>query len=272
MTRNFLFLIVITIFDFNLSFKCSPILIPPFHSKRIFSLTSKQILQIPSMRSVRKESQTLRAIIDTNAVDVPSEPESGKKKNNIQQTLNETKDYLLKFREAEFRQQFLDDLKSIFSSAYNNIREGDVGKRGEELFFAQLSLVSLVVFGVPTILVIAIRLLGFISTASGLYFIARGIWALKDNLSPFITPISSNQLVTTGIFNAVRHPLYTGLIALCLGISISSNSVDKTVLTIILAYFLDKKADKEEEYLDTVHPLTYEVYKTQTKKLIPSIY
>jgi protein-S-isoprenylcysteine O-methyltransferase Ste14 len=224
------------------------------------------------MRSVRKGNQALRSIIDTNAVDVPPEPESNKKQSNVRQTLNETKDYLLKFREAEFRQQFLDDLKSIFSSAYKNVREGVVGKRGEELFFAQLVLVSLVLFGVPTLLVVFIRLLGVVSTTSGLYFIARGVWALKDNLSPFITPVSSNQLVTTGIYNTVRHPLYTGLIALCLGVSISSNSVDKTVLTIILAYLLDKKADKEEEYLYTLHPITYEVYVAQTKKLIPTIY
>lgn len=263
-----------------MSFQCSPTLLPTLHSKKLSISASNRILQsLPinhfhkRQRSERNGNQiSLRSIIDTNGEDVPTDPELPKKQNEIKQFINETKDYLFKFRSAEFRQQFLDDLKSIFSSAYKNIVEGDVGRRGEELFFAQLSLVTLILFGVPTLLVIGIRLFGALSTASGLYFIARGIWALKANLSPFITPVSSNQLVTSGVFNIVRHPLYTGLIALCLGISITSNSVDRTVLTIILAYFLDKKADKEEIYLYTLHPITYEVYAAQTKKLIPTIY
>lgn len=214
----------------------------------------------------------LLSIIDTQAEDVSAPLPSSKANNLLTLIWQETKDYLLQFKGAEFRKKFLEDIKYIFTSAFNNIREGDVGKRGEELFLGQAILVAFVLFGIPTFVSFLIKLTGILATSGGFYFISRGVWDLRQNLTPFVAPIAGNQLVTSGIYSSVRHPLYTGLISLCLGVAIFSDSVDKAVLTLVLAYFLDKKADKEEELLNDMHPMSYQIYAQNTKKLVPSIY
>ncbi len=104
----------------------------------------------------------------------------------------------------------------------------------------------------------------------GVYLMIRGVWDLKENLTPFVSPVSGNQLVTSGVYDAVRHPIYTGVIFFCAGIAIASDSIEKLVLTAALAYFLDRKADKEEQLLLAIHPLMYRVYLQTTKKLLPS--
>lgn len=213
----------------------------------------------------------LRSIIDTQAEDVSS-PKTPKSDNIIFRVLEETKDYLLQFRNAEFRKRFSRDFSDIFKSAYRNIREGEVGKRGEELFAAQAVLVTIIIAGVPIFITFFIKLVGIVATTGGFYFICRGVWDLKQNLTPFVSPISGNQLVTSGIYGSVRHPLYAGLICICLGASIFSDTVDKAVLTAFLAFLLDKKATREEELLLEMHPMTYGIYVENTKKLIPTIY
>ena len=223
-------------------------------------------------RTIIRNQITMRSIIDTQAEEVPSPQRPPEPKSIFLRIWNETKNYLLQFRQTEFRKRFSVDIRYIFSSAYNNIREGELGKRGEELFAAQLLLVTFVLFGVPMFVSFSLKLVGIVATSGGLYFISRGVWDLRQNLTPFVSPISGNQLVTTGIYGVVRHPLYTGLISLCLGVSIFSDSVDKAVLTVFLAFFLDKKADREEELLKNVHPITYSMYVQTTKKLLPTIY
>lgn len=213
----------------------------------------------------------LRSIIDTQAEDVSS-PRTPKSDNVFLRIVEETRDYLLQFRNAEFRKRFGQDFSDILKSAYKNIREGEVGKRGEELFAAQAVLVTIIIAGVPIFITFFIKLVGIAATTGGFYFICRGVWDLKQNLTPFVSPISGNQLVTSGIYGSIRHPLYTGLICICLGASIFSDTVDKAVLTAFLAFLLDKKATREEELLQEMHPMTYGIYVQNTKKLIPTIY
>lgn len=214
----------------------------------------------------------LRSIIDTHAEDVSSPKPPSKSESILYRFWHETKDYLLKFKNAGFRKSFREDIKYIFGSAYNNIREGEMGKRGEELFAIQAIVVTFVILGVPAFVSFSIKAVGIIAVSGGLYFISRGVWDLRQNLTPFPHPIDGNQLVTTGIYSSVRHPLYTGLISLCMGVSIFSDSLDKAVLTVILAFFLDKKADREEELLINKHPYTYQIYAETTKKLFPAVY
>lgn len=222
-------------------------------------------------RSNFLHTMKLRSIIDTQAEDVSS-PRPPRSDNVFYRIAQETRDYLLQFKNAEFRKRFSQDVSDIFKSAYKNVREGEVGKRGEELFAAQAILVTIIIAGVPVFITFFIKLVGIVATTGGLYFICRGIWDLKQNLTPFISPISGNQLVTSGIYGSVRHPLYTGLISVCLGASIFSDTVDKAVLTAFLAFLLDKKATREEELLQEMHPMTYQIYVENTKKLIPTIY
>jgi protein-S-isoprenylcysteine O-methyltransferase Ste14 len=276
-----IFFLAVTILELSVSFNCGPRLTTnrgflSLGEKRLglgLGLSSESIQRERAFRLSRYPF-AFQAVVDTDG-EVSSSPSSSqpnKPESKIFHLWNETKNYLLKFKDIEFRKQFLEDVKYIFTSAIKNIQEGDLGQRGEELLLAQVFLVTLVLFGVPWFFSFLIKLGGLAATSGGLYFISRGVWDLRQNLSPFITPVVNNELVTTGIYSTVRHPLFTGLIALCLGVSIFSDSVDKGVLTAALAFLLDKKADKEEDLLNKLYPLTYTIYVQQTKKLVPSIY
>ena len=231
-----------------------------------------QFLDIDKTQQLSHSRFALFSIIDTEAEDVSAPIPPSKTDNVVSRIWIETKDYLVQFKSAEFRKKFIEDISYIFSSAFSNIQKGDVGKRGEELFAIQAVLVTFVIFGVPTFLSFFIKLVGVVATSGGFYFISRGVWDLRQNLTPFVAPIDGNQLVTNGIYGVVRHPLYTGLISLCVGVSIFSDSMEKAVLSAVLAYFLDKKADKEEEMLNIMHPITYYAYTQTTKKLLPTVY
>ena len=184
---------------------------------------------------------------------------------------NETKQFLSNLESVHFRRKFLLDTKYIISSAVKNISEGEIGKRGEELVLIQFGIMALVFLGVPPLVSVVIKMFGVISTIAGLYLMIRGVWDLKENITPFVSPIPGNQLVTSGVYDAVRHPIYTGLIFFCAGIAIASDSIEKAVLTAVLMYFLDRKADQEEQMLLDLHPLTYAIYIQQTKKMFPSL-
>jgi protein-S-isoprenylcysteine O-methyltransferase Ste14 len=196
------------------------------------------------------------------------------KQNPLARTVRELKDFVSKLESVDFRRQLIEDGRSALSSTAKNISDGEVGKRGEELVFIQFAILSLIIFGIPPLISLLIKLLGFVSLSYGAYFLIRSFWDLgtRRNLTPFVSPVAGNTLVTGGIYEEVRHPMYSGLIFFCSGLSVMSDSIDKAVLTAVLAFFLDKKADKEEQMLTALHPLTYRAYVERTKKLLPNLY
>jgi len=91
-----------------------------------------------------------------------------------------------------------------------------------------------------------------------------GVKDLGSNLSPFPKVPSNTDLVTDGIFEEMRHPIYAGLMYFCLGISIWSVSAMTTLLAGFLWYLLDKKSDYEEKTLLDRFP-SYKGYKLDVK-------
>jgi len=77
--------------------------------------------------------------------------------------------------------------------------------------------------------------------------------SLGDSLTPWPKPVDKNQLQTNGVFSLCRHPIYGCLIITCGGLSVLSASYARLVFTLILFSVLDKKAEKEEEFLLEKH-------------------
>ena len=197
----------------------------------------------------------------------PDSPEYSRK---LRALWNDAVQFIENMEQAEFRRAFFEKLKFIFISTKTNLSNGEVGKRGEELVLLQFFIMTFVFFGVPFFISFFIKLSGLLSTFLGIYLMFRGVWDLKDNVTPFIYPIEGNRLITTGVYDVVRHPIYTGLLFFSAGVAIASDSIEKAVLTAILAYLLERKADKEEQLLTVLHPIDYPAYMKQTKKLLPS--
>ncbi|MEG4211182.1 isoprenylcysteine carboxylmethyltransferase family protein [Microcoleus sp. S13_B4] len=106
---------------------------------------------------------------------------------------------------------------------------------------------------------------------SGLIFIIKGLIDLGKNLTPLPYPIENGELVQTGIYGIVRHPLYSGLILAAFGWTIFQMSISHLIASTILIIFFEIKANREEAWLTKKYP-DYSQYSQRVKKLIPGIY
>jgi len=93
------------------------------------------------------------------------------------------------------------------------------------------------------------------------------LFAIKDlgrNLSPFPRPINNSNLVTTGIYRFIRHPMYYSLIFISVGFFITKLSFYYLFLSISLGIIIKFKITLEEQYLNNKFK-NYSLYKNEVK-------
>ena len=101
--------------------------------------------------------------------------------------------------------------------------------------------------------------------------ILKGLLDLGRNLTPLPYPKDEGQLVRSGVYGIVRHPLYSGLIFAALSWAVFQLSLSHLIGAAVLFIFLDAKARREEAWLTQKYP-EYSDYQQQVKKLIPGLY
>ena len=109
---------------------------------------------------------------------------------------------------------------------------------------------------------------GLALMAAGALLIGRGLLDLGRNLTPVPHPRDDAQLVVSGVYVYVRHPIYGGLIATAFGWSLASVSPLTFVLAAVLALFFELKSRREEAWLRE-HYAGYESYAARTKRFLP---
>jgi len=147
-----------------------------------------------------------------------------------------------------------------------NVMDGPFGSRGEIYFAIQAVLVlSIVLGGIPAIQPVVTILLGPGLLVAGLAIAVASVVDMGGALTPFTKPPTTAQakLVTDGLYKYMRHPMYTGLISLMVGLSILSGSADRLLLAGLLFVFLDFKSSKEEEEMLVLYGNEYEAYMKQ---------
>ena len=95
-------------------------------------------------------------------------------------------------------------------------------------------------------------------------FILIAIKDLGRNLSPFPKPKANSNLVTTGIYRFMRHPMYYSLIIISFGVFLTKLSIYHLCLTITLALLIKFKIILEEQYLKNKFK-NYFLYKNVVK-------
>jgi protein-S-isoprenylcysteine O-methyltransferase Ste14 len=120
--------------------------------------------------------------------------------------------------------------------------------------------------------------LGWLSMAAGavlfvvgLWVAYRGIGALGPNLSALPAPMEAGELVVSGIYRRVRHPIYAGVVAVALGWAFFVVSPAALVVAIVLAGWLDLKSRREEAWLLARYP-GYDAYRAGTARFVPGLY
>jgi len=88
------------------------------------------------------------------------------------------------------------------------------------------------------------------------------------------TPMSQKvepELVTSGPYRLVRHPIYSGILVAGLGTATALSWLAVIPIAMAGAYFV-YGATVEERYLTTQFPDNYPAYKRSTKMLVPFIF
>jgi protein-S-isoprenylcysteine O-methyltransferase Ste14 len=80
------------------------------------------------------------------------------------------------------------------------------------------------------------------------------------------------DVITTGAFRYVRHPLYLGSILTYVGLAISTLSILSLALCAVIFLFYDFLASYEEKLLEARFGGTYHAYRKRTGKWFPRIH
>ena len=101
-----------------------------------------------------------------------------------------------------------------------------------------------------------------------------GLWAISHhkrgnfNIQPKLK--EGCTLVTSGAYNYIRHPMYTSVIFMMLGVLVSTPVLLEFLFFTALIFVLVLKAKREEE-LWCGHDKAYIEYRNRTKLFIPYI-
>ena len=112
--------------------------------------------------------------------------------------------------------------------------------------------------------------IGLVLFALGLWF---AVWArmhIGRNWGSPMTQKNEPELVTSGPYHLVRHPIYSGILAAGVGTAVALSWQWLTAVALAGVYFL-YSAMVEERYLTGQFPDNYPVYKRSTKMLVPFI-
>jgi protein-S-isoprenylcysteine O-methyltransferase Ste14 len=113
--------------------------------------------------------------------------------------------------------------------------------------------------------------LGLILFAIGLGF---AIWARVHIGRNWGTPMSQRdkpELVTSGPYHLVRHPIYSGILIAAIGTAVAMDWSLLVVVALAGCYF-SYSATVEERYMTTQFPDTYPAYKHSSKMFVPFIF
>ena len=102
--------------------------------------------------------------------------------------------------------------------------------------------------------------------------LAFSVWArvhLGRNWSGSVTVKQGHELIRSGPYAWVRHPIYTGLLSALLGTVIVSGTVRAVIGFAIIAAALLRKLRIEEGFMRETFPGVYERYCAEVPALIP---
>lgn len=123
----------------------------------------------------------------------------------------------------------------------------------------------------PVTHVPAVQAIGLVLFALGL---ALAIWARVHLGRNWGSPMSEKQdadLITTGPYQWIRNPIYSGIILAMIGTSIAAD-YGWLVVTVPLAGYFIFSAVMEQRYMTATFPDTYPAYRNSTKMLIPFVF
>jgi protein-S-isoprenylcysteine O-methyltransferase Ste14 len=112
--------------------------------------------------------------------------------------------------------------------------------------------------------------IGIIVVACGFGF---AVWArvhIGRNWGMPMTIKEEPELVTSGPYRLVRHPIYTGILTAVVGTALAVNLLVLGVAAVLAVFFV-YSATVEERNLGAIFPGAYPAYRARTNMLIPFV-
>ena len=116
----------------------------------------------------------------------------------------------------------------------------------------------------------ALKAVGVVLFVAGL---GLAVWAriyLGRNWGTPMTQKAEPELVTSGPYHFVRHPIYSGILLGFAGTGLATNSYWWIIFAVCLIYFI-YSARVEEGIMASAFPSTYPSYRARTKMLVPFV-
>jgi protein-S-isoprenylcysteine O-methyltransferase Ste14 len=113
--------------------------------------------------------------------------------------------------------------------------------------------------------------LGVLLGIVGLVLAVRGLVDLRGALTPLPRPKDDAELVESGVYRLVRHPVYGGLVIAAAGWGLFAASAVALACALLLLGFFRLKSGREEAWLRERY-LGYDAYAARTRRMIPLIY
>ena len=135
------------------------------------------------------------------------------------------------------------------------------------LFAAMLAAPFVQHAGVPLV----VRAAGVLIATGGVVLEIAGYVALGSSHSPRPTPATGAQLVRSGIYSRMRHPIYAGWCLFAIGFALTFGSLLGLAVAAAVLIYYDLRARTEERFLRERYP-EYATYMRSVRRFVPGIY
>jgi len=108
-------------------------------------------------------------------------------------------------------------------------------------------------------------------TAAGLGFAIWARFTLGRNWSGTVTVKAGHELIRSGPYRLVRHPIYSGILAGLLGTSIGEGTLPSLIGMVIALFGLRMKWRTEERFMMEQFGTQYAQYRHEVKAVIPGL-
>jgi len=113
--------------------------------------------------------------------------------------------------------------------------------------------------------------IGVLVCVLGLFVTIWARWTLAGNWSSDVTFKKGHELVRTGPYRFVRHPIYTGLLVMSLGTALELGRLRCWLALPLMAAAFWIKLKQEERLMLRHFPDEYPAYQKQVKTLVPFV-
>lgn len=104
----------------------------------------------------------------------------------------------------------------------------------------------------------------------GLLLMLLAFASIRGSIQIAPEPRVGGRLVTTGAYGRLRHPIYTAIMILVVGLFLRQPTVPVAIMAAVVIAFLVVKAQFEETLLMTIYP-EYAEYRRRTWGTVPGL-